>query len=140
MTLSVPYTCPSLSLSLSLSLSHTHTHTHTHTGPFPSFHTKSVCVPLDIHGIEPILHCRGLQAAQYKHLASDSSSLPPPQPPSSSDPEDTPNLLDEIGGSTSILPVFSTGLISLLLTQKWPSFAVFLSLLTVYLAKGLTTG
>jgi len=66
--------------------------------------------------------------------------FPPPQPPSSSDPEDTPNLLDEIGGSTSILPVFSTGLISLLLTQKWPSFAVFLSLLTVYLAKGLTTG
>ena len=56
--------------------------------------------------------------AQYRHTASASSSLPFPHP-SSSSPEETFNLLDgEISGFTSLLSIFTKGLIGLIVPQE----------------------
>jgi hypothetical protein len=57
--------------------------------------------------------------AQYRHPASASSSLPFPHPSSSFDPEETSNLLDgEISSFTSLLPIFTKGLIGLIVPQE----------------------
>jgi hypothetical protein len=58
--------------------------------------------------------------AHYRHSASTSFSFSFPQLSSSSDPEETPNLLyGEIGGFfISLLPVFTTGLIGLLFSPE----------------------
>ena len=53
--------------------------------------------------------------AQYKHLASASSSISLPYPSSTSDSEETTNSLDgEIDGFTKLLRVFTTGFIGLI--------------------------
>ena len=82
------------------------------------------CVPsLDIFGIEPILHHRGLNKEQNLYSINIQHQLHPHfiPPPlfSSSDPEETPNLLDgEIGGFASLLPVSTIGLIGLLFSIR----------------------
>ena len=76
--------------------------------------SHKVCVPTsDIFGIEPILHRRGLQrinlySINVWHQIHPSLSFH--YPPSSSDPEETPNSLEgEISGFNSLLPLFTLG-------------------------------
>jgi hypothetical protein len=67
----------------------------------------------DIFGPERILHRRGLQrinlhSTNVWHQIHPSLSFH--YPPSSSDPEETPNSLEgEISGFTSLLPAFTMG-------------------------------
>lgn len=99
-----------------VSLTHSVSLTHAHTWTFPTFRTNCVCVcaracapPLDIFGIEPILHSRDLQRTNPHNINIGHRVLPhvSPPTPSSSDPEHIPNLLEgHIGGSTSLVPVW----------------------------------
>ena len=72
--------------------------------------------------MQPNLHGCGLQwknFAQYRHSVSASTSLPFHHPSSSSDPEETFNLLDgEISGFTSLLSIFTKGLLGLIVPQE----------------------
>jgi hypothetical protein len=79
--------------------------------------------------------------AQYKHSASSSSSHYSHYPSSSSDPEETPHSLgDKIGGFTSLLPVFSTGLMGLFFHRKGTLFCCFPFIAYCFSQKGLVTG
>jgi len=72
--------------------------------------------------------------AHHKHMASASPSLSFHHPPSSSDPQQTPNSLDiEISGFISLLPVFTMGFDRpRFSTGNGSSFAVFRLLLTTF--------
>jgi hypothetical protein len=77
------------------------------------------CVPTsDNSGFEPILHRRGLHRTHWHNINIWNQPHPyflSPYPSSSSDSEETHNSFDgEIGGLTSLIPVFTTGLIGLL--------------------------
>ena len=101
------------------------------------------------HATDPLPHRRGLQSTnlgRFKPAASDSSplSFPYPSSSSSSDLEGKSTSLDgEIGGFTSLLPVFTmsfTGQRLFFQPETGPRLYFILLFLTTLLAKEFTKG